>query len=215
MIASSRARAIRARRSFGTGSRSSTSANGSIIIQNDSMTAVSASPTAAACGSTSTSNSVLPTIDSVSRFISRAMSSVAPSVHAAPHPIGIADHQVAVAGDAIAVKGRLHQAPLPQVDRAFAGQQTLAEQPLAALEAAALGEVPVVRDEHVANQLRLVDEEQLLAGHPVGADVAVGARELREEVERVARRLDDRSATEANESFGPGAVAATAIVGRV
>ena len=93
--------------------------------------------------------------------------------------IGVADHQVAVAGDAIAVEGRLHQAALAQVHRAFAGQQPLAEQPLAALEAAALGEVAVVGDEDVANQPRLVDEEQLLAGHPVGADVAVGARQAR------------------------------------
>ncbi len=170
---------MRARRSFGTGSRSSTSANGSIIIQNDSITAVSASPTAAACDSTSTSNSVLPTIERVRRFISRAMSSVAPSRPRPAHPIGVADHQVAVAGDAIAVKRRLHQPPLAQVHRAFAGQQPLAEQALAALEAAALGEIAVVGDEHVADQLRLVDQEQLLARHPVGADVAVGARQRR------------------------------------
>jgi hypothetical protein len=121
------------------------------------MTAVSASPTAAACCSTSTSNSVLPTID----------------------------HQVAVPGHAIAVKSRLHQAPLPQVECAFAGQQTLAEQAFAPFESSALGEIPVVRDEHIANQLRLVDEEQLFAGHPVRRDVAVRACELREEVERV------------------------------
>ncbi len=116
----------------------------------------------------------------------------------APHAVGIADHQVAVSGHAIAVKRGLHQAPLPQVERAFAGQQTLAEQALASFEPPALGEIPVVRDEHVANQLRLVDEEQLFAGHPVRRDVAVRARELREEVERVRaawtvdERLDER-----------------------
>ena len=49
------------------------------------------------------------------------------------------------------MKRRLHQPALPQVHRAFAGQQPLAEQPLRALEAAALGEVALVGDEDVAD----------------------------------------------------------------
>ena len=55
--------------------------NGSISVQNDSMTPVSASPTSRACDATSASNSVLPTTDSVRRFISCAMSTSSPSVH--------------------------------------------------------------------------------------------------------------------------------------
>ena len=52
----------------------------------------------------------------------------------------------------------------------------------------------LVGDEHVANQPRIVDEEQLFARHPVRADVAVGPRERREEVERVraAGTIDQR-----------------------
>ena len=40
--------------------------------------------------------------------------------------------------------------------------------------------------------LRIVDEEQLLAGHPQVDDVAVGARQVREERERIAARPVDQ-----------------------
>ena len=48
------------------------------------------------------------------------------------------------------MKRRLHQPPLPQVRRAFAGQQALAEQALARARGRGSGEVAVVGDEHVA-----------------------------------------------------------------
>ena len=41
----------------------------------------------------------------------------------------------------------------------------LAEQLLGPLEAAALREVPLVRDQHVTDVLRVIDEEHLLAAH--------------------------------------------------
>ena len=104
------------------------------------------------------------------------------------------DHRRAVGGDAIAVKRRLHQPALAQVGRAFAGQQSFAEDPLGALQAAALHEALVVRDEDVLDVLRVVDEEHLLAAHPVRDDVAVGAREIGEERERIAAgKIDERS----------------------
>ena len=99
------------------------------------MTAVSASPTSRACDSTSVSKSVLPTMPSVSRIISWATSIVDPSLQR-PHPVGVLGHHRRVGRDAIAVKRRLHQPALPQVHRAFARQQAVAEQPLRALEAA-------------------------------------------------------------------------------
>src|SRR5437762_42887 len=99
--------------------------------------------------------------------------------------VGVLDHHASVAGDALAVKRRLHQPALPKMNRALARQQAVAEQPLAALEAAALREVPVVGDENVFDLLRVADEEQLLAAHAVVDDVAVLARDAREELERV------------------------------
>ena len=159
--------------------------NGSIAVQNDSITSVSARPTSAACDSTSRSNSVLPAIVSVSRIISCATSSVAPSRHSRAHPIRVGHHRPAVAGDALAVKRRLHQPPLAQVIGAFARQQAVAEQPLRPIESAALHEAAVVRDEDVLDRRRVVDEEHLLARHPVGREVAVGARQAGEERNRI------------------------------
>ena len=77
------------------------------------------------------------------------MSSVAPSRQRAAHAIGIGDHRVGIRRDPLAVERRLHQPPLSQMRRAFAGQQPFAEQPLGALQRAALGEVAVVGDEDV------------------------------------------------------------------
>ena len=102
-----------------------------------------------------------------------------------PHAVGVLDHHAPVARDALAVKRRLHQPSLAKMNRALARQQAVAEQPLAALEAAALREVPVVGDEDVFDLLRVPDKEQLLAAHAVVDDVAVLARDAREEVERI------------------------------
>jgi hypothetical protein len=72
----------------------------------------------------------------------------------APHPVRVRDHRRAVGGNPIAVEGGLHQPALPQVHRAFAGQQPFAEHPLGTLQAAALHEALVVGDEDVLDVLR-------------------------------------------------------------
>ena len=64
-----------------------------------------------------------------------------------------------VGGDALAVKRRLHQPALSQVEIALAREQARAEQTLRALEATALGEIPVVRDQDVLDAMGIVDEE--------------------------------------------------------
>jgi hypothetical protein len=112
----------------------------------------------------------------------------------ASHPIRVRHHRRAVGGNPVAVERRLHQPALPQMDRALAGQQSFAENPLGALQPAALHEALVVRDEDVLDVLRIVDEEHLLAAHAVGDDVAVGAREIGEEGERIAAgQIHERS----------------------
>ena len=100
--------------------------------------------------------------------------------------IRVRHHRVAVGGDAIAMKRRLHQPPLAEMVRIFAGQQPLAKQPPRALQAAPLDEVPVVCDEDVLNQMRVADEKNLLAAHAVGHDVAIGACQAGEERQRIA-----------------------------
>src|SRR5260221_9341092 len=92
------------------------------------------------------------------------------------------------------MKRRLHQTALTEVEGILARQQSIAQQTLRPLETAALREVAVVRDEDVADVLRIVDEENLLAAHPVRHEVPVLARESGEKRERIAAgTVDQRS----------------------
>jgi hypothetical protein len=75
---------------------------------------------------------------------------------------GVLDHRSAVARDALAVKGRLREAPLPAPVLALARQQPFAEKTLGTLQRAALDEAFVVRDEDVADEFGVVDEEEVL-----------------------------------------------------
>ena len=68
---------------------------------------------------------------------------------------------------------------------AFARQQPIAQEPLRPLETAALREVPVVGDEQVPDVLRVVGEKDQLPARPVRDEIAVGACERRQEVQRV------------------------------
>src|SRR4029453_15862061 len=70
----------------------------------------------------------------------------------------------------------------------------LAEDALGALQAASFHEALVVSDEDVADVLRIVDEEHLLAAHPVRDDAPIGAREVFEEGDRIAARQVDQRA---------------------
>ena len=56
----------------------------------------------------------------------------------AAHAIGIGDHRVGIRRDPLAMERRLHQPPLSQMRRAFAGQEPFAEQALGALQRRAL-----------------------------------------------------------------------------
>ena len=101
--------------------------------------------------------------------------------------IGVGDHRVRVRADPRAVKSGLHQPTLAQVKVTFARQQAVTEKLPRALEAAALGEIPVVSDEDVANILGVVDEKYQLATHPVRRKLTVRPRNHVEEVEWIAR----------------------------
>src|SRR3989442_350109 len=93
------------------------------------------------------------------------------------------------------MKRRLHQAPLLQMERVFAGEQSVAEKAPRPLETAALMELALVRNQHIADQIRPVDQKETFASGPDLDDVAVGARKRGEERERIAARTvdDERS----------------------
>jgi hypothetical protein len=66
------------------------------------------------------------------------------------------------------MKPRLGQPSLTAMQLAFAGQQAFAQHGFGVAQAASLDEVPVVRDQHALNQLRVIDEKQIA---PASAEV--------------------------------------------
>lgn len=56
----------------------------------------------------------------------------------------------------------LHEAPLLRVMLAFAGEQAFAEQNFGALEGAAFGEVPLIGDQNVADEVGVVEQIRVL-----------------------------------------------------
>ena len=88
------------------------------------------------------------------------------------------------------MKGRLRQAPLPEMKFAFAGEKSLAQHLLRAYERATLGEVLLIRDEHVADQIRMIEQVDALVTDFEEHDVAVLFRGLDHEWKPAARELE-------------------------
>src|SRR6201989_1889233 len=80
------------------------------------------------------------------------------------------------------------------MELALARKQALAEQTLRALERAPLVKAFVVRNEHVAHVVGVVQEEDALRPRLEAHNVAVLAREPREKIERVAPEVEDAAA---------------------
>ncbi len=116
-----------------------------------------------------------------------------PSLPALAHAIGMRDHHRGIVGNSIAVERRLQQPPLTQVRRALARKESLAQQSFGPLQAPALGEVLLMRDQDIADVLRVIDEVDALATHPEIDDVAVLARDSRKELERIASGTEERA----------------------
>jgi hypothetical protein len=74
------------------------------------------------------------------------------------------------------VKRRLRQASLAEMKVTLAGKESFAQYTLGAHERAALDEVLLIRDEHVANQIGMVEQVDPLVAHPEEDDVSVFLR---------------------------------------
>jgi hypothetical protein len=85
----------------------------------------------------------------------------------------------------------LREPALASMKLALARQKTLAEKTLRAFERAPLVKAFVVRDENVADVVRVVEQEDALRPRPEAHHVAVLAREPREKRERVAPEIED------------------------
>lgn len=84
----------------------------------------------------------------------------------------------------LTIKRWQYQAALPQVNGTVAGQQPFTEQTFDG--AASLDELVLIVDEDVLDAPWIVDEIDVLASHMHVNDVAVGARKIAEERQRIA-----------------------------
>ena len=100
------------------------------------------------------------------------------------------DHRGGVPGDLRPVERRLHQTPPPLVLGSLAGQEAVAKQLPGALERPALGEFRVLDDEHLLDEIGMVDEEHPFAADPEERDVAVVVCEAGENRKRIPARHD-------------------------
>src|ERR1019366_4738920 len=84
---------------------------------------------------------------------------------------------------------RLCEPSLAKMKFPFAGQETIAQQAASALESPALREILLVRNEHIANEVGIVDEIQVLRTDLVVHDVAVFAMHGEHRAEWIARHF--------------------------
>src|SRR5215471_14152279 len=88
------------------------------------------------------------------------------------HP-GQRHHVLAVGGDLPAQEGRLHQPPLPQPQLARAGYEAIAEESADDAVAPVFLEVVCLGDEHLTNQVRVVEQPDLKPSVPEQSAVTV------------------------------------------
>jgi len=99
-----------------------------------------------------------------------ALLAVAPAV---AHEHRCADHGACVFRDALAMKGRLRHLTLGAMLRAFAGDHALAQQHLCALNGALLDEIVILHDQHFADVVGVIQEDDVIPSDFVVRDVAV------------------------------------------
>src|SRR5262249_45625688 len=87
---------------------------------------------------------------------------------------GVVGHHLAVGRDALPVKGRLDEPALAKPELAFGEEQAVARQlPQEQTHPGTLDEVAVLRDEHVFDGIRMVDEESTARADANRHEVAV------------------------------------------
>src|SRR5882757_2421350 len=102
------------------------------------------------------------------------------------------------------MKCRLSEAPLPEVKFAFAGEEPFAQHFLGAHERATLDEVLLIRDEHVANEIGMVEQVNALVADLEEHDVAILFRGLDHEWQPAARELEKHVTGESRARSGWG-----------
>src|SRR6266542_790957 len=89
---------------------------------------------------------------------------------------------------------RLRQPALPQMNLVLTGEEPISKQASRPLEATALVKVSAMSDEHVTDEIRVIEEKEILRANAVVRDVAVIPGDCDEESQGVAGYLDEELA---------------------
>ena len=69
------------------------------------------------------------------------------------------------------MKCRLYQTSLPKMRITFVGQQTVAQKDTGPFERTAFREIPLVRDQHITDRIRMIYEHKRLRSKPEPDDI--------------------------------------------
>jgi len=84
------------------------------------------------------------------------------------------------------MKRRLREATLTQMKLTLAREESVAEESSRAFEGASFREVALLRDQDIANEIWMIDDNKRLLAHPKSYDVAVLVSETAKKPEEIA-----------------------------
>src|SRR5438034_6756905 len=90
----------------------------------------------------------------------------------AAHAFGMFGHRLRKCRDSLRMEGRLYHATLPSMKVALARQQTFAKQGSRPGKRPALCEILMVRHQHIADKVRMIDKKNVLAAELQVGDIA-------------------------------------------
>ena len=96
------------------------------------------------------------------------------------HPLGVFDHHTGIGGDPVAMERRLGELALGPPELALAGQEPVAQRSPRAPQPVVLDELPVLVDQHLLDQVGMVEEEDRRGPEPGPDHVAVLAMPARQ-----------------------------------
>jgi hypothetical protein len=102
------------------------------------------------------------------------------------------------------VESGLREAPLAEMEVTLVRQQAVSEDEPRALERAPLQEVFLVGDQDIADEIRMIEEDEWLAADSKAADVAVFGGALGEDAEGVTVKAEKEVAGESRMGAGGG-----------
>jgi hypothetical protein len=89
------------------------------------------------------------------------------------------------------MKSRLRQASLPAMEFALAGQQAAAQNGLGGAQAAGLYEIPIVRHQHIANEVGVINLKDRVFAETNGSHIDAAPARAGDVLERAAAKFQE------------------------